>query len=64
MSLPKNNANSLTVPVAPHGPGVGSVELSRADQGVPEDHTLKLDPQLTQVLSQLPEHVFSSEPGK
>ncbi|MFV2065880.1 MAG: hypothetical protein ACC645_02800 [Pirellulales bacterium] len=61
---PKNNANSLTVPVAPHGPGVWSVELSRADQGVLEDHTLKLDPRLTRVLSLLPEHVFSIEPSE
>ncbi|NOX53582.1 MAG: copper resistance protein CopC [Planctomycetes bacterium] len=58
---PQKNANSLTVPVAPHGAGVWSVELTRADQGVLEDHTLRLLPPLTPVLSVRPDHAFESE---
>ena len=48
----------LKVPVADASGAVWSLELGRADTGVLEDSTIRLDPKLPPVLSLVPEEVF------
>ncbi|NUQ62632.1 MAG: hypothetical protein HUU20_09095 [Pirellulales bacterium] len=48
----------LNVPVADASDAVWSLELGRADTGVLEDSTIRLDPKLPPVLSLVPEEVF------
>jgi hypothetical protein len=39
-----------------------SLELTRADEGVLEDHSISLDPKLPPILSLSPKHVFGARP--
>ncbi|MCD6507402.1 hypothetical protein J7M22_12375 [Candidatus Poribacteria bacterium] len=40
-----------------------SLQLTKADEGILEDHSIRLDPKLPPVLSLSPEHVFDSNTG-
>jgi len=54
----------VNVPVAGAADAVWSLELTRADTGVLEDSTIRLDPKLPPVLSLTPEEVFrQGKPG-
>ncbi|MFQ6099195.1 MAG: hypothetical protein ACE5O2_15795, partial [Armatimonadota bacterium] len=52
----------IAVPVAGRAGEVWSLEVARADQGVLEDNTIKLDEKLPPTLSLIPEHVFDLAP--
>jgi len=51
----------VKVPVADAADAVWSLELARADTGVLEDCTIRLDPKLPPVLSLAPEEVFRQD---
>ena len=54
----------VKVPVADADDAVWALELTRADTGVLEDSTIRLDPKLPPVLSLTPEEVFrQGKPG-
>ncbi len=54
----------MKIPVADASDAVWSLELARADTGVLEDSTIRLDPKLPPVLSLVPEEVFRQGKGR
>ncbi len=48
----------ITVPVGDQAGKTWSLEVAKADEGVLEDNSIKLDPKLPPTLSLAPEHVF------
>jgi hypothetical protein len=61
-TTPTEQSITLKVPAGAAAGQTWSLSTSRADQGVIEDQTLRLDPKLPPVLSLAPEHVFTQEP--
>jgi hypothetical protein len=55
-----NPSVKLEVQTADQSGATWSIEITRADQGVLEDSTIRLDPKLPPVLSLTPENVFQS----
>ena len=54
----KERAATIQVTAGEYASDVWSLELTRADEGVLEDHTIRLDPGLAPILSLTPEHIF------
>ena len=54
---------TIKVPVGNGGGQTWSLQTARADQGVIEDHTLRLDAKLPPVLSFAEAHAFAAQPG-
>jgi hypothetical protein len=56
----KQEMVKIQVLAGEHTGDTWSLELTRADEGVLEDHSIKLDPNLPPILSLTPEHVFDT----
>ncbi|NOY80644.1 MAG: hypothetical protein GXP31_06525 [Kiritimatiellaeota bacterium] len=54
----RKNRSKVTGKTSPDSQGTWCIETARADEGVIEDNTLRLDPKLVPVLSLAPEQVF------
>ncbi len=54
----RKNRDAVTAEAAPDVPGAWCIETGRADEGVIEDNTLRLDPKLVPVLSLAPDQLF------
>jgi hypothetical protein len=62
-TTPAEGATEIRVPVGEYADRTWSLETTRADEGVLEDHKLTLDKQLPPLLAFSPEHVFGLQPG-
>ena len=61
-TTPAEQSVTLKVPTGASAGQTWSLSTSRADEGVIEDQTLRLDPKLPPVLSLAPQHVFGADP--
>ncbi|MBM3475688.1 MAG: hypothetical protein FJX75_20680 [Armatimonadetes bacterium] len=61
-TTPAEQSVTLKVPTGASAGQTWSLSTSRADQGVLEDQTLRLDPKLPPVLSLSPSHAFTASP--
>ena len=58
----KDETVKVQVSAGEHAGGTWSLELTRADEGTLEDHSISLDPKLPPILSLTPRHVFGARP--
>jgi hypothetical protein len=61
-TTPRRPMAIIRVPVGDRPTGTWSLEITQADEGVLEDNSIKLGPNLPPVLSFLPQHVFGFAP--
>ncbi len=58
----KDETVKIQVSAGEHAGGTWSLELTRADEGTLEDHSISLDPEIPPILSLNPGHVFDARP--
>jgi hypothetical protein len=58
----KDETMKVQVRAGEHAGGIWSLELTRADEGALEDHSISLDPKIPPILSLNPKHVFGARP--
>lgn len=63
-TTPEQETVKIRVSAGQHADDAWSMELTRADEGVLEDHSIRLDPRLPPVLSLACKHVFDMEQEK